>query len=151
MRKTQRHHHNWFVMLTAPAVNEGTSRLTRPRVAPAIGPAATACPVGVWCSAPMPRPRPDRIISGRRRGGHRDERRSGRGRGGAGSERGDRTGRTRRERGQGKETPRGKATPHPSLRGREPARRRGSWSTMRRGKKRTGRGRSEMSLGTTRP
>ena len=138
-------------MPAAPAVNAGTSRLARSRVAPAIGPAATSCPVGVWCRAPTSRPRPDRTSSERHREGQWEERVSGRGRGGTGAERGDRPGRVRRERTRGKKTPQGEAMPHPYLHGRETARRRGSWSTTRQGEKRRGEGRAEMNLGTTRP
>ena len=81
-------------------MNAGTSLLARPRVGPAIGPDATACPVGVWCGAPKLRPRPNRTNSERCKGGHCEERGSGRGIGGTGAERGGRTGRARRERGK---------------------------------------------------
>ena len=87
-RQTLRHQNNWLVMPAAPAVNTSTSCLARPRVAPAIRKAATACPVGVCCGAPMSFPIPNRTSSERRRGGHWEERGSGKGRGGVGAERG---------------------------------------------------------------
>ena len=98
-------------------MNVGTSRLARPRIAPAIRTAATVCPVGVWCGAPTLRLRPDRTSIERSRGGHWEERGRRRGRGGAAAEKEEKTGRARREWGRGKKTPQGKATPHPSLRG----------------------------------
>ena len=71
----------------SPAAIVGFSRHARPHGAPAVGWAATACPVGVWCGAPMSRPRPGWMSSGRRVGDQGTERGSGRGKGDGGGER----------------------------------------------------------------
>ena len=100
-------------MPAAPAANAGISRPARPRGAPVVRTAVTACPVDVWWGAPISRSRPNMKSSERHRGDQDEERGRGKGRGYAGEERGDQPGCALRDWGRRKKAPRAKQCPTP--------------------------------------
>ena len=144
-------------MPAAPDANAGISRPARQRGAPAVGPAATACPVGVWCGAPTLRPRPGRKSSGQYRADQEEERGGGGGRSNAGEGREGQQGRAKRDQRRKtknkvkKQTPRDERTSHPYCCDREPVRARGGKTTTLRVTQQIGQRRAEMRPGTSRP